>query len=117
MRALDHWARDLRNQQLPIDDNGFDTAAIAAAMISLDTDNATDETDVKKPPKLKQDDWDTWEPKFVNHMKSSWGKAGAPLDHIIRDPTKTVSDFLATNEANRLIHLVALNGQVHQQDN
>ena len=49
VRALAHWARDLRNRQLPIDDNGFDVAALDNAMIMLDTDNATDETDVKKP--------------------------------------------------------------------
>ena len=107
----------MRNRQLPVDDNGFDAAALANAMIMLDTDNTTDETDVKKPPKLKPDDWDTWEPKFANYVKSLWGQTGTPLHHIVRDPTKTVNDFLATDEANRLIYAVALNGPVHQQDN
>ena len=83
----------------------------------LDADGATDEADVKKPPKLKPDDWGTWEPEFVNHMKSLWGQTGTPLDCFPRHPTKTVNDFLATDEANRLIHAMALNGQVYQQDN
>ena len=83
----------------------------------LDADNATDEIDVKKPPKLKPDDWDTWEPKFVNYLKSLRGQAGTPLDFIVRDPTKTVNDFPATDEANRLIYAVALNGPVYRQDN
>ena len=56
------WAQDLRNRQLPIDDNGFDAATLDTAMILLDTDHSTDETDFKKPSKLKLDDWDTWEP-------------------------------------------------------
>ena len=80
MRALAHWARDLRNRQLPIPDDGFDAAALDNAMIMLDTDDATDETDLKKPPKLKPDDWDTWEPEFVNYLKSLRGQAGTPLD-------------------------------------
>ena len=86
-------------------------------MMMLDTDDATDETDVKKPPKSKPDDWDTWEPEFVNHVKSLQGQAGTPLDCIVQDPTKTVNNFLATDEANRLIYAVALNEPVHQQDN
>ena len=49
VRALAYWARDLRNRQLPIPDDGFDAAALANAMIMLDTDDATDETDLKKP--------------------------------------------------------------------
>ena len=93
----------MRNRQLPIPDDGFDAAALDNAMIMLDTDDATDETDLKKPPKLKQDDWDTWEPEFVNYLKSLRGQSGAPLDCVIRNPTKTVNDFPATDEANRLI--------------
>ena len=49
----------LRNRQMPINDNGFDATALVNAMIVLATDDATDETDAKKPPKLKLDDWDT----------------------------------------------------------
>ena len=86
-------------------------------MTLLDTDNASNETDPKKPLKLKPDDWDNGEPKFVNHVKSLWGQAGTPLDCIIRDPTKTVNDFPATNEANRLFYAMALNGPVYQRDN
>ena len=117
MRALAHWAQDLRNRQLPVDENGFDVAALDDAMIMLDTDNAANETDLKKPPKLKPDNWDTWEPKFVNYLKSLRGQTGTPLDYVIRDPTKTVNDFPATDEANRLIYVVALNGPVYRQDN
>ena len=117
VRVLACWARDLQNRQRPIDDNGFDAAALANAMIMLDTDNATDETDLKKPPKFEPDHWDIWEPEFVNHMKSIQRQTGAPLDCIVRDPTKTVKDFPATDEANRLIFAMALNGPVHQQDN
>ena len=117
VRALAHWARDLRNRQLPIPDNGFDAAALDNAMIMLDTDDAANETDLKKPPKLKLDDWDTWEPKFVNHLKSLRGQTGNPLDYIIQDPTKTVNDFPATDEANKLINAVALNGTVYRQEN
>ena len=80
-------------------------------MILLDADNSTNETDSKKPQKLKPDDLDTWEPKCVNYFKFLRGHC------IIHDPTKTVNDFLATDEANRLIYAVALNGPVHQQDN
>ena len=86
MRALAYCARDLRNRQLPIDDNGFDAAALAAAMILLDSDNATDETDVKKPLKLKLDDWDTWEPKFVNYMKSLQGRLVLHLIKLFETP-------------------------------
>ena len=39
VRALACWARDLRNRQLPIDDNGFDAAALDSAMILLDTES------------------------------------------------------------------------------
>ena len=80
-------------------------------MILLDADNSTNETDSKKPQKLKPDDWDTWEPKCVNYFKFLRGHC------IIHDPTKTVNDFLATDEANRLICAVALIGPVFQQDN
>ena len=78
VRALAYWARDLRNRQLPIPDDGFDAAALDNAMIMLDTDDATDETDLKKPPKLKPDDWDTWEPEFVNYLKSLRGHRSRP---------------------------------------
>ena len=117
VRSLAHWAKNLRNKQLPIDDSGFDAVALDSTMISLDTDNATNETDLKKPPKLKLDDWDTWDPEFASHLKSLWGQAGAPLDYVIQDPTKTVNDFPATDEVNRLIHAVALDGPMFQQDN
>ena len=117
VRALAYWAQDLRNRQLPVDDNGFDVAALDDAMIMLDTDNAANETDLKKPPKLKPDNWDTWEPKFVNYLKSLRRQTGTPLDFVIRDPIKTVNDFPATDEANRLIYAMALNGPVHRQDN
>ena len=53
----------------------------------------------------------------MNCLKSLRGQTGAPLDCVIRDPTKTVNDFPASAEANRLIHAVALNGPVHRQDN
>ena len=66
---------------------------------------------------VETDDWDTWEPEFVNCLKFLRGQIGAPLDHVKCNPTKTVNDFLATDEANRLIHAVALNGPVYRQDN
>ena len=116
VRALAYWAQDLRNRQLPINDNGFDATALANAMIMLDADNAIDETDLKKPPKLKPDNWNM-ESKFVNHLKSLQGQTGTPLDCIICNPTKTVNDFPATDEANRLIYAEASNGPVHQQYN
>ena len=53
----------------------------------------------------------------MNYMKFLWGQAGAPLDCISRDPTKTVNNFLATHESNGLIHAVALKRPVHQHDN
>ena len=73
----------MQNRQLLINDNGVDATALVNAMIVLDTDNATDETDVRQPPKLKPDDWDTWEPEFLNYVKSLQGEAGALLDHIV----------------------------------
>ena len=84
VRALAYWARDLRNGQLPINDDGFDAAALDTAMILLDTDNSTDETDLKKPPKLKPDDWDTWEPKFMNHFFMWTGSCPTGLCHLRR---------------------------------
>ena len=70
VRVLACWAQDLRNRQLPVNDT---------AMILLDANNSTDETDSKKSPKFKPDDWDTWEPKFMNHLKFLRGQAGTPL--------------------------------------
>ena len=42
MRALAHWAQDVRNRHLAINDNGVDVTALANAMIVFDADNATD---------------------------------------------------------------------------
>ena len=61
---------------------------------------------------MKLDDWDLWKPELVNHVKSLCRQAATPLDCIIRDPGKTVNNFPANNEANRLIYAVALNGPV-----
>ena len=69
VRVPAHWARDLRNGQLPTKNNGFDAAALDSAMISLNADNATNEMDSNKLPKLKPDDWDIWEPAFVSRLK------------------------------------------------
>ena len=44
VRALANWALHLRNMQLPINNDGFDEAALDTAMILLDTDN---------PPKVE----------------------------------------------------------------
>ena len=52
VRVLAHWARNLRNRQLPIGNNAFTHAACNEAMATLDIDEA-EETELKKPPKLK----------------------------------------------------------------
>ena len=116
VRALAHWARNLRNRQLPIDDNAFTEAACDAAMAALDIDKA-DETELKKPPKLKSDEWDTWEPEFLNYLKSLKGHNGTPFNYIVRDPNLMVNDSDAGNEVNRLVYSVALAGPIYNQDN
>ena len=46
-------------------------------MAALDIDEA-EETELKKPPKLKPNEWDTWEPEFLNYLKSLKGHSGTP---------------------------------------
>ena len=72
VRALAHWARKLQLRQLPIHDNAFNAAIMAECIQELDM-GEEEETDVKKPIKLNPEDWDVWEPSFVNYLKSERG--------------------------------------------
>ena len=82
VRAMAHWARELTKRQLPVPDDGFDAAALAAALQEMDA-LTVDDTEVKKPPMLKPEDWDIWEPAFINYLKSITGTDGTPLAYVI----------------------------------
>ena len=92
IRALAHWARKQQLRQLPIPNGGFTAALMAASIQELDME-AEEETEVKKPAKLNPEDWDVWEPSFVNYLKSLKGVQGTPLSYVIRSANLTVNDF------------------------
>ena len=116
VRALALWARKRRMMQQPIPDDAFTAALLDAAMIELDLGDQ-EEMDIKKPPKLNPEEWDTWEPSFTNYLKSLKGVQGTPLSYVIRDPNLTVNDFDPTDDLNRLIYAVPLNGAAYNIDN
>ena len=116
VRALAYWARSRAQRQLPIPDDGFDAPALALSIQQLNF-GETEEAEVKKPPKLNPDEWDTWEPAFINYLKSLNGVQSTPLAYVIRKDTLTPDDFDATDDFNRLIHAVPLNGPAFTKDN
>ena len=75
------------------------------------------EVAVKRPPVLKQDNWDDWEPMFVNYLKTLKGASGVPLNYVIRRNKLMPLDFEEDDSRNRLIYDVALEGRVFDVDN
>ena len=69
VRTLKFWARDLQQRQLPIPDNGFSPAVLQEMLLIMEASENMDEIAVKWPPVLKQDNWDSWEPTFVNYLE------------------------------------------------
>ena len=116
VRALAHWARERAKRQLPIPDDMFNAALLAEAIEELNL-GVTEEAEVKKPPKLHPDDWDTWEPAFINYLKSLKGADNTPLAYVIRDANLTAADFDPADSINRLLHSVALHGAAYTRDN
>ena len=102
--------------QLAIADDGFTEAARDRAIELLNLGDP-EENEVKRPPQLKPDEWDIWEQTFENNLKSLRGVEGTPLHYIIRDENKGPDDFPATDEENRRLYSVRLNGVVFRQDN
>ena len=117
VRALVFWARDLRQRQLPIPNNGFTPAVLQETLQIMEASENMDEVAVKRPPVLKQDNWDDWEPTFVNYLKTLKGASGVPLDYVIRSDELTPQDFEQDDSRNRLIYGVALEGRVFDVDN
>ena len=76
-----------------------------------------DKVAVKQLLALKQDNWDNWEPTFVNYLKTLKGISGVPLDYIIWDKHLTPADFEEEDLRNRLIYGVALDGRVFDVNN
>ena len=62
VRALAHWARGRARRQENIPDDMFDAALLAEAIQELNLGDI-EEAEVKKPPKLHPDEWDTWVPR------------------------------------------------------
>jgi len=116
VRAMAEWARQRARRQLPIPDDMFDAAMLNEAIQQLNM-GTIDEAEVKKPPKLNPDDWDIWEPSFINYLKSLNGVQGTPLAYVIRKPNLTAADFPATDDINRLMYSVALQGPAFTRDN
>lgn len=112
VRALAHWARDLRNRQQPILDNAFTQALMEQHMVAIDVDPKEDQ-EVKKPATLDPEEWDDWEPSFVNYLMSLYGRRGTPLAYVIRDPHLTPNDFPDTDQLNRLIYSVSVDPTDH----
>ena len=117
IRALVFWARDLKQRQLPIPDNGFTLAVLQETLQIMEASENMDEVAVKRPPILKSDNWDDWEPTFVNYLKTLKGASGVPLDYVIRSDASTPQDFPENDSRNRLIYGVALEGRVFNVDN
>ena len=65
VRALVFWARDLRQRQLPIPDNGFTPTVLQETLQIMEASENMDEVAVKRPPVLKQDNWDVRNPKIT----------------------------------------------------
>ena len=97
VRALAHWARKLNQLQLPIADDGFTHELLNQAILELDV-GGQEEAEVKKPSKLNPEDWDLWEPGFINYVSSLNGVLGTPLAYVIRKPDLTPNDFPADDE-------------------
>ena len=117
IRALVYWARDLRRRQVDIPDNGFTPAVLEDMLDLMEANEGAEEVAVKRPPVLKPDDWDNWEPTFVNYLASLMGVKQVPLDYIVREDGTGPDDFEANDTRNRLIYGVPLNGHAFQHDN
>ena len=83
--------RKRAHRQLPIPDDMFHANILAEAIEELNL-SVIDEAEVKEPPNLNPDNWDTWEPAFTNCLKSLKRAGNAPLVYVIRDCNLTADD-------------------------
>ena len=73
----------MQERQLPISDNGFTAAVLREMLLIMEASKTMDEIAFKWLPVLKQDNWDNWEPTFVNYLKTLKSASDIPLECII----------------------------------
>ena len=119
MKALAWWARDKKRRGMNIMGDDFDEQALEEAVVSMELEEAEDETKVEAPGLLKSaDDWISLELTLTNYLRSIRGTSGVPLAYIIR---KDVDDIEEAdhqgNDIEQLIRQAPHHGANYKVDN